>query len=309
MTSSPARIAANRRNAAKSTGPRTSEGKQTSRANALKHGLAAETLRTADEEAAVAAIPLDQWCRREALVLAERIERAHRVEERERDHAALRAETCWDADRRREADQVGLGLARRPERVVARLRETVQGCDWLITRWEWLRAAAGRPGGWTADHAALARNLRGEPAAFGDESPAVADPAALAIAEITALRATRVSLEPADRFGRESARKGLDDAATPALRRAIRYAADLFRRLRWCLDVLPADEPAPPAPEPAPAPAKPPVAPPPPRPALPPLAEPVAQDPWIADRRPVVSGAWPTSWVPLSITPSPVPRR
>jgi hypothetical protein len=37
-------IAANRLNAAKSTGPRTEEGKASSRFNSLKHGLAAETL-------------------------------------------------------------------------------------------------------------------------------------------------------------------------------------------------------------------------------------------------------------------------
>jgi hypothetical protein len=40
---SPAQIAANRRNAQKSTGPRTANGKAASRLNALKHGLTAET--------------------------------------------------------------------------------------------------------------------------------------------------------------------------------------------------------------------------------------------------------------------------
>jgi hypothetical protein len=42
VTSS-AQIAANRRNAQKSTGPRTANGKASSRLNALKHGLTAET--------------------------------------------------------------------------------------------------------------------------------------------------------------------------------------------------------------------------------------------------------------------------
>ena len=46
---SPARVAANRRNAQKSTGPRTSEGKARSRWNAVQHGLLAKRLFTRDE--------------------------------------------------------------------------------------------------------------------------------------------------------------------------------------------------------------------------------------------------------------------
>ena len=56
-------VEANRRNALKSTGPRTEAGKQVSRRNALRHGLTAETvigtLEDADDyrafEAAIAA--------------------------------------------------------------------------------------------------------------------------------------------------------------------------------------------------------------------------------------------------------------
>ena len=45
-------IEANRLNALKSTGPRTEEGKQRSRQNALRHGLTADTVITALENAA-----------------------------------------------------------------------------------------------------------------------------------------------------------------------------------------------------------------------------------------------------------------
>src|SRR5262249_10620268 len=44
-------IKANRRNALKSTGPRTEAGKQASRCNAVRHGLTAETIITAMEDA------------------------------------------------------------------------------------------------------------------------------------------------------------------------------------------------------------------------------------------------------------------
>ena len=44
-------IAANRLNACKSTGPRTEQGKQQSRRNAWRHGLTAETVVTALENA------------------------------------------------------------------------------------------------------------------------------------------------------------------------------------------------------------------------------------------------------------------
>jgi hypothetical protein len=44
MMTSYRRIEANRRNALKSTGPRTEAGKQASRCNAVRHGLTAETV-------------------------------------------------------------------------------------------------------------------------------------------------------------------------------------------------------------------------------------------------------------------------
>jgi hypothetical protein len=50
MAISAAKLEANRRNAQKSTGPRTEEGKKNSSFNATKHGLRAETLVLRDED-------------------------------------------------------------------------------------------------------------------------------------------------------------------------------------------------------------------------------------------------------------------
>jgi hypothetical protein len=61
MTSE-AQVEANRRNARKSTGPRTQEGKEASRRNALRHGLAAEHIAIFDEDP-------DDFCRFHAEML------------------------------------------------------------------------------------------------------------------------------------------------------------------------------------------------------------------------------------------------
>jgi hypothetical protein len=52
MPTSEARILANQANALKSSGPKTPEGKEKSRQNALKHGLTGEGIVLNDEDAA-----------------------------------------------------------------------------------------------------------------------------------------------------------------------------------------------------------------------------------------------------------------
>ena len=55
------RAAINRRNAQKSTGPRTPEGKSRSRFNALKHGMTAKTLVLPGEDADVLQQRIEAW--------------------------------------------------------------------------------------------------------------------------------------------------------------------------------------------------------------------------------------------------------
>ena len=62
MTTTPIdRAAINRRNAQKSTGPRTPEGKNRSKFNAVKHGMTARTLVLPDEDANVLQMRLETW--------------------------------------------------------------------------------------------------------------------------------------------------------------------------------------------------------------------------------------------------------
>ena len=81
--------------------------------------------------------------------------------------AALRASVTWDDDRRLDAIKLASGLGKRPESVVAGLRESYHGCEWLANRWALLaHAADSQDGSWTAEQASLAFDLLGTPVEF-----------------------------------------------------------------------------------------------------------------------------------------------
>src|SRR3954453_7001697 len=175
MIVSEARLAANRRNALRSTGPKPEEGKQKSRANALKHGLCAsvvvaEDLKTVQQRASDwfdALKPQDEfqsWLVDEIAVISLRIDRCAGMERRARDLKAMRAELCWEDDRRLDAVRLGGLLSKRPDEVAEELRRTPQGCEWLMTRWAMLAHVADLKGSWTAEQARMAFDLLGTPA-------------------------------------------------------------------------------------------------------------------------------------------------
>jgi hypothetical protein len=177
-------IEANRRNAQHSTGPRTQEGKDRVRLNAVKHGMTAKTvvLPGEDEEVyleklaawsadfqpkdeleeaviedAVQAWWLRQRCRRVGTAqLTRRIRHAASDFAFQQSGAAL-------ALGRRLLDSIGSpSPSEHPELLVHQLETSYSGCDWLLDRWGALRALLDRGQIWTPEHKLQAVTLLGK---------------------------------------------------------------------------------------------------------------------------------------------------
>ncbi len=248
MPASEARLAANRKNALKSTGPRTAAGKERSRANALKHGLCSTVVVAEDIELVQARSSewyyalkpqnkFQSWMVDEIAVVSLRIDRSERMERRLRDRHSLRAGIGWDDDRRSEAEALGRRIGRSPSEVVDALRRTPQGCDWLTGRWELLARSAETRGPWTPDQARLASDLLGTPPEFRDGRPIApaSDQAEEARREIAALKKRRASAADLDEVDRALVEADLLDESNLELRRLRRYESALHGRLRWCM--------------------------------------------------------------------------
>ena len=167
MPSSDRRIAANRANALKSTGPRTDEGKEITRANALKHGLSSLVVVPGEEQGAVAARvewlqdamapegdPMTLILARQVAFLSVQAERAFRYQTAVAAERTRTAQADHDEQRKAAADQLFGYLGCEPLTNHRRLMATVEGVDVLIGHLEDLDRAA-RPGGprWEQDHA------------------------------------------------------------------------------------------------------------------------------------------------------------
>ena len=258
MIVSEKRLRANRLNALKSTGPRTPEGKDRSRENAVKHGLTSLVLVREDpaaiqEEAEAMFASLKPRNRFQAELVNQvaliniRTRRAQAIERRAREKLAFRAMTSWDDDRKLEAERLGAMLSARPAEVVAELRRTPQGCDWLIGRWAMLAFLADTETTWAGERTRLAFHLLGTPEIFRvgdpgleiDSDGRVVDkgqaPADVARRQIAGLRAAREVAAEHDDIDRALAESDHVDEATPELRRLRRHEASLHKRLRWCL--------------------------------------------------------------------------
>ena len=193
-----AQIEANRRNAKKSTGPKTAGGKKKSRMNGLKHGLRSNQVvlpgESADEFNAELKGWADDWKPRNhtAAVLCERAAvatwRLRRCVRAEADllleladrKARRRAEAAGD-DEDDDVVRDGVELAaelldRDPAGALAELRATTRGLDWLIRAWDDLAELLGQDAWDFRDGHAVLMGLLGH---LGDADPAAAGPLAV----------------------------------------------------------------------------------------------------------------------------------
>ncbi|WP_435022196.1 hypothetical protein TA3x_002787 [Tundrisphaera sp. TA3] len=183
MPCSPARLAANRANSSRSTGPRTEAGKDRSRANSLKHGMTGDGVVMASRDAAEVADlsreleadlrPTNAASRvllKRFAVLAVRLDRCvehgdaiRAGQARDADHAFLIARTA-------EIKVIGTHLEHRPAATVRTLKETAQGIDWLVGTWLAIKKdlGRGRKVRWQRWHLDRIDNLQGR---YPGESP------------------------------------------------------------------------------------------------------------------------------------------
>jgi hypothetical protein len=250
---SPKQIEANRLNALKSTGPRTEDGKASSRFNAVTHGLSASL-----PDALIGLDGYDDveerkeaWRRelrpegdaQDALFDTVVVESA-RVERCQRTFFALcrqhaeRAREQWDDDRRRDAEELAAGIARSPRLIAARLEATPHGCDVKIDLWTGLAAILNRHKVWTDPQRSMALDLLGIHPELrdagtplddlnGDES---AGRLALIATEIVRLKTVRERVVSSDQTERAMAEQTLGVEFTKPVQRLDRYERAAVRR-------------------------------------------------------------------------------
>jgi hypothetical protein len=249
-----AQTLANRLNSLKSTGPKSKDGKDASRFNALKHGLTAASADVlGDEDVALFEERADAYRRRYKPADAHEEELVGRMalddlrSERCRvlyavliNRHAGRACDAWDLDRRAEAEELATRLPRDPGRVSAALRATRHGCELMIERWEALGVIIGHAGGWDEAQRSMALDLLGVHPALrvgptAADAPEGTDPVAFGVAlagsEVARLHGLKAGrLDDWDDSERELAEKGLGAELSREMMLLHRYESQIYRR-------------------------------------------------------------------------------
>jgi hypothetical protein len=252
-------IEANRRNAARSSGPRSPAGKARSRKNATRHGLAGQLPEVEVElspafvdrrEKWAAGVALDDpakgWAMDKAVAASLRIDRCQRAFEDVIVTSKARATLSWDEDREVEASLVFGRLGRDPVVASRQLRANLAGVGLLLEAWLGLLAALEDGSNWSESEATRALDLLGVAPDIRrgrtvidpfDETDPVAFRRALALDEVERLEALRDdSMVPLDELDRRQARVGDIAMLSRPARLVLRYERDAWRRYRESMD-------------------------------------------------------------------------
>jgi len=197
---SPQKLQANRKNARKSTGPRTPEGKARSALNALKHGLTAAEVVLPNEDAGAFQAEMADWVDHfrpgdpaqrgmieRAVHAGWKLRRCARVETATLGARVRHAADRFELDEHARAEELGRRLTREPSSrfhrpptrdpaadaalrrpdaddpalLVRQLRAFAQGVEWLRARWRSLAGSLDRDGFWHHPEAFQAVRLAG----------------------------------------------------------------------------------------------------------------------------------------------------
>ena len=178
MPTSEARINANRINAQMSTGPRTTEGKERSRANGLKHGLTGAGIVLLEEDASEVELrakalmaeldprsTLGKILVGQLATLSVRMERGAKREEEALAGRVRHATEAFDHDRVDHVEFLFDTIADDPRGHLIELRRSPEGVDRLIEGWQELRGVLTRSSfdhDWDAPHQAMLGHLVGQ---------------------------------------------------------------------------------------------------------------------------------------------------
>jgi hypothetical protein len=231
---------ANRRNAQKSTGPKTAEGKERSRRNALKHGFASVVV-VPDRDRAAYEATLERWTReagpdnvveehliRRAAIGSVILNRLDEAREKSRQEVAREAVRRWEEKQRHRTRRKAQDLSKDPFNTVTDLESTAFGCDWLIRQWLALDAGLGIGKSWDQRTVIRAQALLGYPEAV----PTIdADPTARLLWILAAALSPR-SVTPLPRLEGEADLPTDPILARERLRDFIADQADRLERLR-----------------------------------------------------------------------------
>ena len=176
MACSPRQLESNRRNAERSTGPRTALGKSISRRNSLKHGMTGSGVVLAAEDAAelerrseallVEMEPRGELARnlvRRVALMTVKLDRCSEHEAKAIAYRMRRATAEFDDARLAEVEKAYSWLAHEPATHARRLRAMPEGIDKLVESLEGLKSDLGHDDGvrWDWQHCEHLHHLLG----------------------------------------------------------------------------------------------------------------------------------------------------